>query len=528
MTHQQIEGYRLSPQQTRLWLRTDRPFRHTAQCALLVEGALRPDALAEHLRRLIDRHEILRTAFRLLPGMELPLQVILDRPAFTLRQHDAGEMDKARQRQFLDEQLRLERARSFDPEGGEVLRACLVKLAAAQHALVLSLPPLCADARTLQNIARELAELSAAAAGRSQSPDDVVQYVQFCEWQRELLESEEAAEGLRFWEQREKESAGVPAPVLPLEKSAPEGGAQAGSAAGERPARGETARAEGEPVGDDRGVVSQELGAEELRHLEAEAGRAGTGLELLLLAGWQSLLWRLTGRPEVLTRVALDGRKYEDLYESLGLFTKYAPVKTPFQKNSSLDDIIRQLEESHGQASEWQEYYSPADSDRLPERADGIGYEYVSWTDPQPAEHLTFNCEELYSHTEPLKLKLTAVNRGHRLRLDFHYDPAAYERANVERLSQQYLTLLRAAVAAPAQSLSHLALLDPRERHRLLVEFNDTGRDYPRGRTVHALFAEQAGRAPDAEAVACEGERLTYRRLDERSNQLARHLRSLG
>src|SRR5215212_4412458 len=91
-----------------------------------------------------------------------------------------------------------------------------------------------------------------------------------------------------------------------------------------------------------------------------------------------------------------------------------------------------------------------------------------------------------------------------------------------------YRTLLEGIVANPEQPISKLSLLTQAERHQLLVEWNDTAKDYPRDRCIHELFEEQVGRTPDSVAVLFEDEQLTYCELNRRANQLARHLRRLG
>jgi non-ribosomal peptide synthetase component F len=73
-----------------------------------------------------------------------------------------------------------------------------------------------------------------------------------------------------------------------------------------------------------------------------------------------------------------------------------------------------------------------------------------------------------------------------------------------------------------------IALIDAGERRRLLVEWNDTARDYPRGLCVHQLVAGQAARTPDAPAVVAEAGALSYGELDRRANRLARHLQAQG
>src|SRR2546425_1210462 len=79
----------------------------------------------------------------------------------------------------------------------------------------------------------------------------------------------------------------------------------------------------------------------------------------------------------------------------------------------------------------------------------------------------------------------------------------------------------------PDQPLSELSVLSHAERHRLLVQWNDTQMDYPKDRCVHQLFEEQVDRTPDAAAVVFENQQLTYRELNTRANRLAHRLLKL-
>ncbi len=508
MRQEEIEGYRLSPQQQRLWrLQPDsRAFR--SQCALMIRGPLRPEALEDGLCRLVERHEILRTAFRQLPGMELPLQVITNGGPLRLRHLDLSGCPAADRERRVEEYVREEREQPFDYERGQVVRAGLVRLAVEQHLLVISLPALCADVRTLQNLTREVWQHYGAsivggenAAGLS----EVVQYVQFSEWQQELLASDEGAEGRQYWREQEMRQEGLAAPRLALER---EGRVE------------ESAEYELKEV-------RRELGAEVLGEVEGVAERQQSSAESVLLACWQGLLWRVSGAEEFVVQVALDGRKYEDLYESFGLFTKHISIRSSFLKDSSLNDLIRRIDESFSSAYEWQEYYSPGAIRGLGS-SDAVGYEYAAWDGDQRHGQISVACADFYSSTERFKLKLSCQRLGSGLRLQFHYDPEVYERAGIERLADEYVTLLAGALAEPEQLVGRLAVVGASERHQLLVEWNQTEQSYPRDKCIPQLFEEQVERTPEAVAVVSQGEAVSYRELNERANQVAHHLRSLG
>src|ERR1700749_4469196 len=116
MHNEMIEGFRLSPQQQRLWTLQQHSDSFRAQCAVLVEGALKRDVLVEALRRVVMRHEILRTDFRMMPGVDLPWQIIGEEASVSLREiecHDTGDL-----RQQLEACLREESSQTFDAEQG--------------------------------------------------------------------------------------------------------------------------------------------------------------------------------------------------------------------------------------------------------------------------------------------------------------------------------------------------------------------------------------------------------------------------
>jgi amino acid adenylation domain-containing protein len=114
------------------------------------------------------------------------------------------------------------------------------------------------------------------------------------------------------------------------------------------------------------------------------------------------------------------------------------------------------------------------------------------------------------------------------LKVTCEYDADLFESATITRQFGHFQTLLKGIVANPKQRISELPILTDAETHRLLVEWNDTARDYPKDKCIHELFEAQVERSPDAVAVVFEKQKLTYRELNQRANQLARYLKKLG
>ncbi|MCA1614516.1 MAG: AMP-binding protein, partial [Acidobacteria bacterium] len=144
-----VEGFRLSPQQKRLWLlsKGEQHAPRSVQCAVVVRGGLDAQKLQAAAARVVSRHEILRTAFHSLPGMDLPLQVIAEgSAALTMAESSLSGMGVAEQREGVEQLLAGERERAWDYETGPLLRLRLVRLAESEQVLGVTLPAVCADA----------------------------------------------------------------------------------------------------------------------------------------------------------------------------------------------------------------------------------------------------------------------------------------------------------------------------------------------------------------------------------------------
>jgi amino acid adenylation domain-containing protein len=498
---QSVEGYRLSPQQKRVWQLQREGLAPRSDYSLTLTGPLKPEALREALGRVVARHEILRTAFHNAPGVALPLQVIGDGATLDWRVEDQaarahGDDDPA----ALFEEL----AAAESPAPGaqaSPLAATLVKLGEERHALHLSLPALCADARTFGNLTRELAGAYAAALAAADDDGEAVQYLQFSEWQNELLEDENASLGFAFW----RGQGAWAAPALPFARRA-ESGTRSASAA-----------------------VPLTLDAETGAGLERMADRLGVSEEALLLACWQTLQWRLTGEEVVTVGLVVSGRKFEELEGACGLFAKVVPVRSRPNVGDTLGELARRVGEAVGDAREWQEWFIWPEGDEGASSFFPVGFEYREPARAAEGGGVTFTPAVARVFTDRFDLQLVAGHdeAGH-LRFSFEYDPQRLGAAAVGLLAEQFGTLLSDATARPEAAVGDLELLSAAERGRLIEGFNATAAEYPREKLIQQLFEEQAARTPDAAAILFRGEQLSYAELDARSNRLARRLRGLG
>ncbi|MGE0127972.1 MAG: amino acid adenylation domain-containing protein [Blastocatellales bacterium] len=501
-------GFRLSPQQRRAWLLQQASSAYHAQSALLLEGDLKPEVLKEAMHRVIRRHEILRTTFQCLPGMKLPVQVVAEEtaPSPISLQINSDLVD--RRPLELEERIeglfREDRSHPFDFGQGQLLRASLLKLTADRHVLFISLPSICADSRTLKNLALEISRSYDACLNDEESLDEPMQYLQFSEWQNELLEDEDAEAGKEFW--RKQNLTALPVLKLPFEN--------------------ERAEQNGFEPDSSTLVIDGETAAK----VEAVAEKCGASTEVFLLACWQTLLWRFTAQADIVIGCASDGRRHEALQSAFGLFAKWLPVRGRFVENLRFSEVLSQIAASKRAADEWQEYFvwdENSTEDEVPPFFPA-GFEFEEYPPQRRAGGLTFSIHKQISCAERFHIKLCCHRTDDLLVEEFHYDSQQFRREDVERVASHFNTLLRSAVENAESPISELELLNDADRFQLLDAFNDTDADYSKDKCVHELFEEQAQRTPGNPAVVFGERQLTYAELNARANQLARYLRRLG
>ena len=123
---------------------------------------------------------------------------------------------------------------------------------------------------------------------------------------------------------------------------------------------------------------------------------------------------------------------------------------------------------------------------------------------------------------------MVIVEAGDRLMTTVEYSTDLFDPSTPVRLLESYKVLLEAIAEEPRRKISQLPLITPSERNRMLFEWNDTGRDFPRDQCIHDLFEAQVEQTPEAVSVVFEDQQLSYQELNRRANQLAHYLQRLG
>lgn len=502
MQKQITEGFQLSPQQRHLWSLCGRDGAtvYRSQCVVRIEGRLHKRFLHEAIAKMVQGHEILRTSFRCLPDVELPLQVINPTPPSALVEVDLNLL--APEEYEVEALLQAAALRLADCEQESLFDLQLVTLPDGNHLLVMTLPALCIDAVGLDRLVRSIAQAYAACMQQEELPQELVQYADLSEWQNELLEAEDTAAGRDFWKRQDLTAVGEL--TLPAAKHS-------------GPSSRFTPR-----------FFSVSVDSEDLKRLTALAEGRDVTLMELLLTGWQVLLWKLAGEVNVAVCAAFDGRKFSELDQALGLFARYLPVTSQLERDASFMAVLKQLADRVREISQWQECFAWNEAETKRDSHSPFSFDFITRDSEFESAGAVFTIEKLCSYVDRFQVRLSCLQDAQGLQLEFHYDESVYDEAAMRRLAGQYQKLLESVIAAPESRISELQVLDDFERRQLLIDFNDSRQSYRLDQCLHQLFEQQAASTPDHEAVIFDGQKLSYAELNSRANQLAHHLQRLG
>ena len=483
--------------------------------AVELEGALDPAALAAALGDLAARHETLRTALVEAPAG--PVQAILPagsvRPALPVV--DLSRLDRERGRGVAHEIAVAEAARPVAIDRAPLMRTTTVRLAATEHLLVLVLHHAVADGWSLGVLLRELSACyGARSAGHPATLEPLpIQYGDFAIWQRRRLEEARLDRLLDWWRH---ELAGAPA-VLELPFDRPR------------------------HPGQDRraGTVHAPLPQELVEHLEAFGRERSATLFMVLLAGFEALLGRLSGQDDLVLGTPNAGRDRAELEGLIGMFVDTVALRARLGGESTVDELVERVRTTVRSALDHHELpFDRLVAELAPERSRGVAPLVQVLLVLQNAPLGPLELPGLRLERQPLggsearfdlevALEPRARSKDGGLLGIWRFRAARFDPTTVQRMARQLRTLLEAMVAEPGRRLAELPLLTSAQTQQVVVEWNDTGPVAAVGERLDARFRSQAARTPDAIALL-GATHLSYDALARRTAALARRLRAAG
>jgi amino acid adenylation domain-containing protein len=487
------------------------------QTALRLVGPARTAILEQALNEIVRRHEALRTVFPMVDGHAVQ----------NVRPHERLWIPVVDLRHLLDadraaEARRLARREAQAPfhlARGPLLRPLLLCLADEEHVLLLTMHHIVSDGWSTAVFERELAALYAAFASGQPSPlaELPIQYADFAAWQRETFRGAALQSSLAYWVGQLEHAP--PLLALPTDRPRPTQPTYRG-------ARHES-------------VIARTL-TDDLRALSR---REDATLFMTMLAAFDTLLGRYAQSDDIVVGAPIAQRTRLQTEGLIGFFANTLALRISLAGDPSFRDLLRRARQVALDAYAHQDVPFEKIVEQLrPERQANVSLLFqvmFAFQNVPDAGHAVGGgfrlsadlvATRLPSDAGAAKFDLTLylAQTPQGLEASWQYATDLFDAATIERMAEQFQTLLEAIVADPERPISRLPLLTDAQQSELHAQWKSVEADSESDRCFHHLFEDQAARTPGAIAVECGDERLTYEELNQRANQLARYLRQRG
>ncbi|GKT02227.1 amino acid adenylation domain-containing protein [Acidovorax sp. SUPP3434] len=483
--------------------------------ALKLAGELDLDALRMSFDELVARHESLRTVFSAdeqgqvwqqvqapaeLPGAAMPL---IDFSALPEDQRDA-----AVQRQALDTI-----ATPFNLSRGPLLRLALIRAAQHMHVLVVVMHHIVSDGWSMQIIVEEFAQRYRArlAGQRLTLPALRLQYADYAAWHKGWLEAGEGPRQLAYWRDR----LGNEHPVMQLPASRPR-------------------RADGRYRAAQHAIT---LSADRVRGLQRRAQAQGMSLFMVLLAGFQALLHRYTGLQDIRVGVPTANRHRAESQGIVGFFVNTQVMRGQLHGQLTLSELLAQARDAVAQAQAHQDLPFEQLVEALhPQRSLSVSPLFQVMFNHQRKGHqvleqlpgLRFEGYLDIERSTIFEFMLDTVEwEDGRLSAQFSYAQELFDAPMVERLAGSFDQILAALVETPGARLSEIGILGATEI-RKLDAWSRAGEHGAGPASLVEMIENQVELQPQAVAIECAGQSLSYGELNLRANRLAHLLLERG
>jgi amino acid adenylation domain-containing protein len=475
------------------------------------------EAIEKAFVELIKRHAQLRSTFRR-QGKEIIQQIHQNQQLYFL-QVDGSTWSENELKAKVLEAHKV----PFDLEKGPVVRVNWFTISSKEHILLLNIHHIVCDGLSLNILLKELIQIYRAQQTGIEMNLPLIKhsYQDYVNWEKRALAG---TQGEKLWSYWQKQLAGnLPILNLPTDRQRL-------------------------PTQTYNGASHKfKLSSALINQVKNQAKSSGVTFYTILLAVFDVLLYRYTGQEDILVGSITLGRSQTEFIPIVGYFVNPVVLRSNLSENIRFEEFLAQVRQTVLEAFTHQDYpFSLLVNKLQPER----------YSSHSPIFQASFTLQQLQQSQNHRFGNLIEINDGFggmQLRLFdipqqegqfdlvleviednlstsaiLSYNVDLFDNTTIERMASHFENLLSAIVANPQQKVGEIPLLSVAERQQLLLEWNDTATDYPRDKCIHQLFEEQVKKTPDAVAVVFEDEQLTYQQLNERANQLAHYLHSLG
>ncbi len=458
------------------------------------------------IQQLVNRHPILRTSFDLINFNE-PLQLVHEQLSVPLQVEDLRFLSPTQQKQAIDSWIETEKQRNFDWTCPPMIRFFVNRLNDESFYLVLSFHDCILDGWSTASLLTELLHRYWVLLHNQTYPLDsspTITFRDFVALERSTLESEECR---NYWTQKLQDCITMQLPRW--DRSSPSS------------------------ANPEIGVLNVPISSELSDKLKQLARIAQVPLKHVLLAAHIRVISLLSGETDVLTGLESNGRlETEDAEQTLGIHLNTVPLRLQLHGGTWID-LVQHTFQAESELLPYRRYpYAELKKLNRREQLFESVFNYTHFhvfQNLQLLQDLEIIGAQGFGETHfALRVEFNREPFSDNIQLDLECDLTKINQAQLEAIGDYYFETLTAMSQQPSDSYESQCLLPVNEQHQLLIEWNDTSREYPENLLIHQWFANQASLTPNATALVFGEQKLTYQELDERSNQLTYYLQNLG
>ncbi|HEX9060271.1 MAG TPA: amino acid adenylation domain-containing protein, partial [Clostridia bacterium] len=469
--------------------------------ALILEGMVDRERIENVFKKLIERHDSLRTSFMLVENE--PVQKINQKTEFKVEYTEADESD-------IDNVIK-DFIRPFDLSIAPLFRVRLVRTGENKHFFLFDIHHIIADATSMSIIVKEFINLY-----EGNRLDHLkLQYKDYAIWQGDQKKAGKIKGHEEYWLKRL--SGEIPALNLPLDYK--------------RPA---VQSFEGDRIYFD---TDEELTGK----LNSIAKETGTTLFMVLMAAYNILLYRYTGQEDIIVGTPIAGRHNSDFQKIIGFFLNTLPIRNFPCGDKTFREFLNEVKENSLSAYENQDYQFEEMIERLGVKRDTsrspifdvlFTLQSIALSEAYSKDintsGLKFTPYMLKNRTSKFDMTLNAVEYENSIRFEIEYCTKLFKKGTIERFASHFMNALREIAANTEIKLSRVDILSSEEKEQILFGFNNTKSEYAREKAVYELFEEQAKRTPDRIALVFGDKHWTYGELNEKADCIASTLKKKG
>ena len=473
---------------------------------LKITGNLKIDTLEKSLQEIVNRHEVLRTNFQAVNGQ--PIQVINFENTFQLKIEDWTNINQEDIKKAIQKEIET----PFNLATDNLLRVIIAQIKTDEFLLIVTMHHIISDGWSLGIFIQELSTIyQNYLQGKSSAlPDLTIQYADFANWQKQWLTGEILEKQIKYWQEQLKAAPSLL--QLPTDKPRPSIMTFNGKSHNVK--------------------INPEI-TQELQNLSK---KIGTTLFMTLLAIFATLLYRYSHQQDILIGSPIANRNRSEIEPLIGCFINTLVLRTKFTENLNFPELLNQVKETTLAAYDHQDVPFEQIVEAIkPERSLSHAplFQVLFILQNAPMEKLELpgvNIEILPSDTSTAKFDLTLsmMEKDQALTCTWDYNSDLFDDRTIIAMAEHFQNILTAVTTNPNQNINQIPLLTEREKHQLLIQWNNNQVEYPQDKCLHQIFEEQVIKTPNAIAVVFENQQLTYQELNEKANQLAHYLQKLG